>query len=306
MEYCEGGDIARLIKQCRKESDFIAEEVIWKVLQQLTRAIRYCHSKKILHRDLKPGNLFVDVQKNIKLGDFGLSRMLGKDSVYAKTNVGTPQYMSPEVIGEKEYDEKSDIWSMGCLIQELANLRPPFEAQNQYALAIKIKNAQYNRLPISYSHDLMEIINKMLHKNPKERPTATELCEYPLLKIRHKEYELRNSQYKLKKNSEEVHAKYKESNAKHTQLVNHIDSIHIDTSEEEQIDQKISQFERKIKEYNENNVNKKLSNISAKKVSTNILGDATNWSMQALFEKKKYDSVPNGNDVNSILEFDLV
>jgi len=75
----------------------VAEEVVWKVLYQLTVALNYIHSRKILHRDLKPGNLFIDGQKNIKLGDFGLSRALGEESMMAKTNVGTPYYMSPEL-----------------------------------------------------------------------------------------------------------------------------------------------------------------------------------------------------------------
>lgn len=81
MEYCEHGDVARLIKQCRHSGEHVAEEVVWKVLYQLLVALNYIHSKKILHRDLKPGNLFIDAGKNIKLGDFGLSRALGEQSM---------------------------------------------------------------------------------------------------------------------------------------------------------------------------------------------------------------------------------
>ena len=82
--------------------------------------------QKILHRDLKPGNIFLDESKNAKLGDFGLARVMNQESMYAQTNVGTPYYMSPEQIKEQKYNEQSDIWSLGCLVYEMAALRPPF------------------------------------------------------------------------------------------------------------------------------------------------------------------------------------
>ena len=80
----------------------------------------------IIHRDIKPGNIFLDRGLNIKLGDFGLARILSENSIYATTNVGTPYYMSPEQIEAANYTEKSDIWSVGCLLYELSSLRPPF------------------------------------------------------------------------------------------------------------------------------------------------------------------------------------
>lgn len=79
--------------------------------------------------------MFLDDQNNIKLGDFGLARILSKESMYAQTNVGTPYYMSPEQIKEAEYNEKTDIWSTGCILYEVIALRPPFEASNHFALA---------------------------------------------------------------------------------------------------------------------------------------------------------------------------
>ena len=99
MEYCEGGDIATLIKASKKDKKFLPEEIVWSVLSQMLQALGSCHNRKegkILHRDLKPGNIFLDASKNVKLGDFGLSRMMNTDSVFAYTHVGTPYYMSPE------------------------------------------------------------------------------------------------------------------------------------------------------------------------------------------------------------------
>jgi len=107
-----------------------------------------------LHRDLKPANIFLDGNNEIKLGDFGLSKIMGESQQFASTNVGTPYYMSPEQINEKSYDEKSDIWSVGCLLYEIAALHPPFQATNHLALAIKIKAGKFPRLPLKYSEDL--------------------------------------------------------------------------------------------------------------------------------------------------------
>jgi serine/threonine protein kinase len=138
----------------------------------------------VLHRDIKPGNLFLDSNNNIKLGDFGLSRIMGKESIYAYTNVGTPYYMSPEQISEQKYDEKSDIWSTGCILYEVASLRPPFEASNQMALAVKIKAGKYERIPSIYSEELWRVINLMLTSEQEKRPSVDDLLNIPHISLR--------------------------------------------------------------------------------------------------------------------------
>jgi serine/threonine protein kinase len=78
--------------------------------------------QKILHRDLKPGNIFLDSNSDCKLGDFGLARVMNHESQFAFTTVGTPYYMSPEQLHDQKYNELSDIWSLGCIVYELCAL----------------------------------------------------------------------------------------------------------------------------------------------------------------------------------------
>lgn len=121
----------------------------------------------------------MDGNNNAKLGDFGLARVMNQGSVYAQTNVGTPYYMSPEQINEQKYNEKSDIWSLGCLTYELAALRPPFKAQNQLALALKIKEGSYERIPGRYSDDLWHLIQSMLAQDQEQRFSVDDLVRVP-------------------------------------------------------------------------------------------------------------------------------
>lgn len=96
MEYCEGGDLATLVKEAKSEKKHIPEEKIWRIFTQALLALKAIHKNEgsvILHRDLKPGNLFLDSEHNLKLGDFGLARVLNDESLYAHTYVGTPYYM---------------------------------------------------------------------------------------------------------------------------------------------------------------------------------------------------------------------
>ena len=116
----------------------------------------------------------------------------------AETNVGTPYYMSPEQIHENAYDEKTDIWSTGCVIYELVSLIPPFTAKNHLALAQKIIDGKIDRIPERYSEDLQQVIQSMLQVDPKNRPTVEDLIKLPKIKLRINERKIRDSFAKLK------------------------------------------------------------------------------------------------------------
>eukprot|EP00730_Choanoeca_flexa_P018382 TRINITY_DN8930_c0_g2_i1.p1 TRINITY_DN8930_c0_g2~~TRINITY_DN8930_c0_g2_i1.p1 ORF type:complete len:387 (+),score=52.92 TRINITY_DN8930_c0_g2_i1:96-1256(+) len=184
MEYCQGGDLAAVIKSRRKSRTPVKEAFIRKVLQQVVAALNVCHQRKdgaVMHRDLKPANIFLDHDGNAKLGDFGLARVMGEHASLATTFVGSPYYMSPELISHQGYNEKSDVWSLGCIIYELASFRPPFEALTQADLAVKIRRGTFARLPAQYSDELDALIRTMLQQDHHLRPSIAELTQHEYL-----------------------------------------------------------------------------------------------------------------------------
>ncbi|XP_075301992.1 serine/threonine-protein kinase Nek2 isoform X3 [Opisthocomus hoazin] len=185
MEYCDGGDLASLIAECTKERHHLEESFVLRVLTQLTLALKECHRRSdggvTVHRDLKPANVFLDGKQNVKLGDFGLARILHHDTSFAKTFVGTPYYMSPEQMNHMSYNEKSDIWSLGCLLYELCALSPPFRAYNRKELAEKIREGKFRRLPYRYSDQLNELLKEMLNVKDYCRPSVEDILQHPLI-----------------------------------------------------------------------------------------------------------------------------
>ncbi|RUS74057.1 hypothetical protein EGW08_018184 [Elysia chlorotica] len=175
MEYCQGGDLASIISRNRKDGTHVSEDFAWKILIQATLALKECHRRKngkaVLHRDLKPANVFLDADANVKLGDFGLARVLQHEHSLAQTYVGTPYYMSPELVNNQSYNEKSDIWSLGCMLYELCALTPPFTATNEGDLKRKIRIGQFPRLPTQYSLELDMIIRRMIQVEVSMRPS---------------------------------------------------------------------------------------------------------------------------------------
>lgn len=178
-EWAAAGDLKRQLRKAQEKGVTFDERLVWKYFSQIANAMQHMHEKRIMHRDLKPANIFLTLEGVIKVGDLGLSRELSEHTIQAHSKVGTPLYMSPEVLKGDGYDFKSDVWSLGCLLYELAALKSPFKAEglNYYTLFQKIANGEYQPLPDTYSEELRSLCYKMISTNPEDRPDIGYVCQ---------------------------------------------------------------------------------------------------------------------------------
>ena len=179
MDYADGGDLQQCLKAQKK---YLSEEQILDWFTQICLAIKHVHDRKILHRDLKSQNIFLTKSKWVKLGDFGIAKVLQHTCQVAKTVVGTPYYLSPEIIENKPYSFSSDVWSLGVLLYEMAALRPPFDANSLHELAGKILKGKHPALPKFYSDDLNLLISSLLTVDPRKRPNINQILKFRLVK----------------------------------------------------------------------------------------------------------------------------
>ncbi|KAL7067815.1 protein kinase domain-containing protein [Cryptosporidium serpentis] len=229
MEHCDQGDLGTFLKRSakRKLSDartklpevHLSEDDLISIFVQLLDALDYCHTRntKVLHRDIKPQNIFLIIPDKIhsikavrsyedklrkshttdfgfysfnaivKLGDFGLAKCLTTQQ-FATTHVGTPYYMSPEVLSKGEYNEKSDIWSLGCCMYEVMTGEPPFYAKSYEELREHVSYGPTPTLPNYYSNEIGSVLSLMFEKDPVKRPTALQLLNHPYIQKKRSEF----------------------------------------------------------------------------------------------------------------------
>lgn len=189
MEFVGGGDLASKIKEASKNRLLFGEETVWRYLCQALLGLQTLHRMKVVHRDIKSANLFLSEDGDvIKLGDLNIAKVLKED--LTSTQIGSPSYLAPEVWNNEKYSYNCDVFSLGCVLYEMAALKLPFEATSMNDLYRKITTQTVLRLPNRYSDELNSVIRLMLTKQPKMRPFVDELLENKLVKLKMREYKL--------------------------------------------------------------------------------------------------------------------
>jgi NIMA (never in mitosis gene a)-related kinase len=177
MEYCDAGDLSQFIQSYRDKNKIMDSDTIYKIFLQICKGIEYLHSKKVLHRDIKTMNIFMFKDGQVKIGDLGVAKSMLYNS-FADTFVGTPYYLSPEICEEKPYNEKSDIWSLGCILYEMITLKKPFDGANPASVIVKIIKGKYEPIDSeSNNKQLIYILDRMLEKNIKKRFNIHEILK---------------------------------------------------------------------------------------------------------------------------------
>ena len=184
MEHADGGDLATMIAKRKKTNTRWSENEIMRIFVQICLALKHVHEHNILHRDLKSQNIFLTSKGLVKLGDFGIAKVLDSTEDQARTQIGTPYYLSPEICESLPYGRQSDIWSLGVVLFELLTFELPFQAQSLPALIRRIcsQDPAFDKIHSSYGSNILGLVRKLLKRNPSDRPTLQQVVSTDFFK----------------------------------------------------------------------------------------------------------------------------
>ena len=286
-EYADGGDLGQKIEKQKKLKVPLSEAQILDYITQICLALQHIHKKKIIHRDLKSGNIFLMKSGIVKVGDFGIAKGLQSTWEKAKTFVGTPYFLSPEIINNQPYDNKSDIWALGVLLYELMTFQMPFNAVSLPMLSIKINRGVYKAPPSTYSSDIRNLLKKCLTVNPDKRPSIDEILKLPLIKNRINNF-LKEVQY-----DQDLHTtiakKYKEERKK---LKHKYKIVNKDKDQKNKNDNEIKANDN-IKQNNQINNSNKNDTIKMDEIKINEKNNISNNTTKEKNENKRMESDKN-------------
>ncbi|CAH8481185.1 unnamed protein product [Heterobilharzia americana] len=171
----------RSLLELHKRRKYVTEPEARYFMKQIVHGCQYLHQNKIMHRDLKLANLFLDDDLKVKIGDFGLASRISREGEKKKTLCGTPNYIAPEVLSKGGHSFEVDSWSLGCILYTLLVGSPPFETNKLEETYARIKQNEY-RIPIRVSVSASMLIRSLLHANPEKRPNMFTVLDHEFFK----------------------------------------------------------------------------------------------------------------------------
>uniref|UniRef100_A0A3P9KH18 non-specific serine/threonine protein kinase n=1 Tax=Oryzias latipes TaxID=8090 RepID=A0A3P9KH18_ORYLA len=185
IEFCAGGAVDAIMLELERP---LTEPQIRVVCKQTLEALVYLHERKIIHRDLKAGNILLSLDGEVKLADFGVSAKNTKTLQRRVSFIGTPYWMAPEVVmcetsKDRPYDYKADIWSLGVTLIEMAQVEPPNHEMNPMRVLLKIAKSEPPTLmqPSRWSPEFSDFLRKALDKNVDNRWSPLQLLQHPFV-----------------------------------------------------------------------------------------------------------------------------
>eukprot|EP01017_Pseudomicrothorax_dubius_P002574 TRINITY_DN10130_c0_g1_i4.p1 TRINITY_DN10130_c0_g1~~TRINITY_DN10130_c0_g1_i4.p1 ORF type:complete len:427 (+),score=51.51 TRINITY_DN10130_c0_g1_i4:97-1377(+) len=179
MEYAKRGDLHQLMERRTSAGRCFTEKELWSFAFDIFHGVSYLHRNSIIHCDLKPHNVFIDNCGRLKIGDFGLSKILEGELMLDQVFTGTPLFHAPEIVNRQPFDFKIDVWAIGVILYLLATNRYPFAGDSAPTVAFLILHQVPRPLPHNtFSSEFRMFVMKLLQKNPAQRPKANEVFTY--------------------------------------------------------------------------------------------------------------------------------
>ena len=195
MEYCGAGSVKDIL---RLSKSTLSEETISALMYSVLHGLNYLHKNKLIHRDIKADNVLLTDDGEAKIADFGVSAKVLSTYGSMDSVIGTPFWMSPEILSRKKYTSKTDIWSLGITAIEMAEGEPPYSKLHTWMAMQKIRDNPARGLsqPSRWSEMFNDFVSLCLRVDPDERPTAEDLLQHPLIKDNPKSLKLLVAKYR--------------------------------------------------------------------------------------------------------------
>lgn len=174
LQYLSGGDLSKYFRQ-----DLPDKETTIKIMTQIINAVKYCHRKGIIHRDIKLDNILINKRMNIKLTDFGLCAIRSNNHEYFYDEVGTARYTAPELLSKEGYDESIDVWGIGVILFLLLTGKYPFDGSKRKSIFRRIRKKRLDYDKYNLEDDEVHLLKRLLCKNPRYRIQLDDITDAP-------------------------------------------------------------------------------------------------------------------------------